>query len=97
LRDFGGIGISGKWLEMITVKYLEEEILIKKAIEVLMKELGPVEAMRFVNMPRKKRLESVRRHREWQKTLNKEQFFKGVLSSKHIWRGKCYPHTRKRY
>ena len=64
---------------MSTVKYLEEEILIKKAIEVLMKELGPVEAMRFVNMPRKKRLESVRRHRGWQKLLNKEQFFKGIF------------------
>jgi hypothetical protein len=64
---------------MNTVKYLEEEIVTKKAIEVLMKELGPVEAMRFVNMPRKKRLESVRRHRGWQKLLNKEQFFKGVF------------------
>jgi len=61
------------------VRYLEEEILIKKAIEVLMKELGPVEAMRFMNTPRKKRLESLRRHREWQKLLNKEQFFKGVF------------------
>lgn len=39
---------------MNTVRYLEEEIVIKKAIEVLIKELGPVEAMRFVNMPRKK-------------------------------------------
>ena len=63
---------------MSTVKYLEEEIVIKKAIEVLMKELGPVEAMRFVNMARKK-LESVRRHREWQKLLNMEDFFKGVF------------------
>ena len=61
------------------MSYLEEEIVIKKAIEVLIKELGPVEAMRFVNMPRKKRLESIRRHREWQKLLNKEQFFKGVF------------------
>ena len=61
------------------MRYLEEEILIKKAIEVLMKELGPVEAMRFMNTPRKKRLESLRRHREWQKLLNKEQFFKGVF------------------
>lgn len=64
---------------MSTAKYLEEEIVIKRAIEVLIKELGPVEAIRFVNMPRKKRLESIRRHREWQKMLNKEQFFKEVL------------------
>jgi len=64
---------------MNTVKYLKEEVVIKKAIEVLIKELGPVEAIRFVNMPRKKRLESVRRHREWQKLLNKQQFFKEVF------------------
>ena len=64
---------------MSTVRYLEEEIVIKKAIEVRIKELGPVEAMRFVNMLRKKRLESVRRHREWQKLLNKGQFLKGVF------------------
>lgn len=61
------------------MKYLNEEIVIKRAIEVLIKELGPVEAIRFVNMPRKRRLESVRRHREWQKLLNKEQFFKEVF------------------
>jgi hypothetical protein len=65
--------------EMNTVKYLDEEIVIKRAIEVLIKELGPVEAIRFVNMPRRKRIESVRRHREWQKLLNKDQFFKEVF------------------
>jgi len=64
---------------MNTVKYLDEEIVIKRAIEVLIKELGPVEAIRFVNMPRRKRIESVRRHREWQKLLNKDQFFKEVF------------------
>jgi len=35
LRDFGGIGISGKWSDMSTVRYLEEEIVIKKAVELL--------------------------------------------------------------
>lgn len=64
---------------MNKVKYLDEEIVIKRAIEVLIKELGPVEAIRFVNMPRRKRIESVRRHREWQKLLNKDQFFKEVF------------------
>jgi hypothetical protein len=64
---------------MNTVKYLDEEIVIKRAIEVLIKELGPVEAIRFVNMPRRKRIESVRRHREWQKLLNKDQVFKEVF------------------
>jgi len=65
---------------MKSVKYMEEEAVIKKAMKVLIKELGPVEAVRFINMPRKKRLESVRRHREWQKLLNKDQFFAEVFT-----------------
>ncbi len=65
---------------MKTVKYMNEDIVIKKAIEVLIKELGPVEAIRFINMPRKKRMESVKRHREWQKTLSKQQFFDEVFA-----------------
>lgn len=60
---------------MTTTKYLEEEKVIRRGIEALMKELGPVEAIRFVNLPRKKRLESVKRHRKWQKTLAKEEFY----------------------
>lgn len=50
---------------------MEKEIVIKKATEVLFRELGPVEAIRFTNIPKKKRLESVKRHREWQKLLDK--------------------------
>lgn len=64
---------------MNTTKYLEEEITVKKAVEVLMRELGPVETLRFINMPQKRRLESIKRHREWQKILDKEQFFKEVF------------------
>ncbi len=30
---------------------MDEEAAIKKAIDVLIKELGPVEALRFINMP----------------------------------------------
>ncbi|HLG30474.1 MAG TPA: hypothetical protein VI387_09710 [Candidatus Brocadiales bacterium] len=62
------------------VKYMDEDIVIKKAIEVLMKELGPVEAIRFITMPKRKRLESVRRHREWQKLLDKARFFNEVFA-----------------
>lgn len=65
---------------MKTVKYMNEDVVIKKAVEVLIKELGPVEAIRFINMPRKKRMESVKRHREWQKTLSKQQFFDEVFA-----------------
>ena len=42
---------------MKAAKYIEENLLIKKSIEILMKELGPVETIRFLNLPRKKRLE----------------------------------------
>jgi hypothetical protein len=63
-------------------KYMDEEDVIRKAIEVLLKELGPIETIRFINMPRKKRIESVKRHREWQKQLDKEKFFNEVFSTK---------------
>ncbi|MDP2168133.1 MAG: hypothetical protein Q8J64_07370 [Thermodesulfovibrionales bacterium] len=65
---------------MKTLKYMDEDEVIKKAIAVLVKELGPVEAMRFINMPRRKRAESVKRHRGWQKLLDKTRFFDEVFA-----------------
>jgi hypothetical protein len=65
---------------MRTEKYMDEEIVIKRGVKVLIKELGPVEALRFMNLPRKKRMESVRRHREWQKLLNKNRFLDEVFA-----------------
>ena len=41
---------------MKSAKYLDEEIVIKKATEVLIRELGPVEAIRFTNIPKKKKV-----------------------------------------
>nr|MBC8359854.1 hypothetical protein [Candidatus Desulfatibia profunda] len=64
---------------MKTEKYLNEEELIRKAIDVLLQELGPVETARFVNLPRPKRIESVKRHRQWQKALDKDQFIKEIF------------------
>lgn len=64
---------------MSTIKYMDEEIVIKKAMKVLIKELGPVEAIRFINIPKKKRIESIRHHKEWQKLLNKDKFFDEVF------------------
>lgn len=65
---------------MSTVKYMNEEIVIKRAMEVLIRELGPVEAIRFINIPKKKRIDSIRRHREWQRLLNKSKFFNEVFA-----------------
>ena len=64
---------------MKSLKYASEETVIRKAIEVLIKELGPVEAIRFINIPKKKRTESVKRHQQWQKTLDKDRFFNEVF------------------
>ena len=65
---------------MKALKYMDEEVVIKKGIDALMKALGPVEAMRFISLPKKTRVESVRRHREWQKLLDKEGFFDEVFA-----------------
>lgn len=64
-------------------QFLSEEALVQKAIEVLMETLGPVETIRFLSLPVKKRTESVKRHREWQSHLGKEQFFNEVFSDQH--------------
>ncbi|HPB82532.1 MAG TPA: hypothetical protein PK200_10900 [Spirochaetota bacterium] len=39
---------------MKETKYQGEEEILKKGITVLLKELGPVETARFLNIPRKK-------------------------------------------
>lgn len=67
---------------MRAIKYMDEEVVIKRGMEALLKELGPVEAIRFVNLPREKRVESVKRHRDWQKLLDKEQFFDEIFAVK---------------
>jgi hypothetical protein len=65
---------------MKAIKYMDEELMVKKAIKALIMELGPIEANRFINMPRKKRIESVKRHREWQKHLDKDRFFDQIFT-----------------
>lgn len=61
--------------------FTDEEQLITKAVEVLVKELGPVEASRFLALPKKKRVESVKRHRQWQAQLRKGEFFDQVFGA----------------
>ena len=64
---------------MKTERYMDENTLIRKSIKMLINTLGPVETVRFLNLPRKKRVESVKRHREWQKTLDKNKFFDEIF------------------
>jgi hypothetical protein len=59
--------------------YLAEDELIERALQALMDALGPIETMRFLTLPRARRLESVRRHRQWQAMLDREQFFEQVF------------------
>jgi len=58
---------------------MEEEKLVEVAIEALLDRLGPVETNRFLNLPRKKRMESVKRHRQWQQQLDKDAFFNKIF------------------
>lgn len=67
---------------MKALKYMNEEEILNKGINILMKELGPVETVRFLNIPRNKRVESVKRHRDWQKTLNKDEFLNDIFGEK---------------
>jgi hypothetical protein len=64
---------------MSTTQYLSEEELIERALNALLEAVGPVETMRFLTLPRPRRLESVKRHRRWQASLNPEQFFEQVF------------------
>ncbi|MFH1328308.1 MAG: hypothetical protein ABIH76_05650 [Candidatus Bathyarchaeota archaeon] len=58
-------------------KYRPEKLNKPDRPEKLSNEV--VEAIRFINLPKKRRLESVKRHREWQKLLNKDRFFDEVF------------------
>ncbi|MDA3900140.1 MAG: hypothetical protein PF637_06425 [Spirochaetes bacterium] len=59
---------------MKQAKYMNENEVLEKGITALLSELGPVETARFLNFSRDKRIESVKRHREWQKNLYKDVF-----------------------
>jgi hypothetical protein len=66
---------------MRTTAYMPEEALLKKAVGLLVDQLGPVEASRFLNLAFRKRTNSVRRHHSWQTQLNKNEFFARVFVS----------------
>jgi hypothetical protein len=59
--------------------YLQEEELVRRAIAALLRSLGPVEATRFLTLPRRQQVDAVQRHREWQETLDQDVFFDQVF------------------
>jgi hypothetical protein len=68
--------------------YIEEEELLKQAIQALTEKLGPLETFRFLAIPQKKRVESVKRHHQWQAKLDEEQFFNEVFTPNPSFTGK---------
>ena len=58
---------------------MNEELLIEKAVQVLVREFGPVEASRFLSLPHYKHEDSLKRHHDWQNSLDKETFFNEVF------------------
>jgi len=67
---------------MKITKEIPDKELIEKATEILFKELGYVNAIRFLSMPRDNREESVERHRKWQESLDQKEFFNDVFGEK---------------
>jgi len=61
--------------------FLEEDEMVRRAVDVLMGTLGPIETARFLTLPRQRRLNSVMRHRRWQDSLDKERFFDQVFGA----------------
>jgi hypothetical protein len=60
---------------MKAVKCLDQNVLLEKGIDALYRELGPMEARRFIAMANPARREdSIKRHRRWQAGLNKDEF-----------------------
>ena len=64
--------------------YLQEEEMIRRAIQALLKELDPVETVRFLTLPQQRRLDSVTRHRLWQEGLDRDRFFDQVFGRQEI-------------
>lgn len=60
---------------------LDENMLVERGVDVLIKKLGPVDARRFISMTVNRRLESVKRHRNWQSNLDKTKFFNEMFAN----------------
>lgn len=59
--------------------YLVEDEMIRRAIEALLRDLGPVETTRFLTLPQRRKIDSVTRHRRWQEGLDRDRFFDRVF------------------
>lgn len=64
--------------------YLEEDEVVRRAVEALVRDLGPVEAMRFLSLHREHVFDSIAQHRQWQDRLDKERFFDEVFNVNQV-------------
>lgn len=64
---------------MKTDTVLPEEQLIRQAMTALIDQLGISETTRFLALQQPGRIDAVERHRQWQETLNKDDFFTQVF------------------
>lgn len=64
---------------MTLTKDIPEKELLEKGTEILFRELGYVNAIRFLSIPKEEREESVERHRKWQESLDKDSFLNEVF------------------
>jgi len=66
---------------MTHTKEIADRELMTKGAQILFKELGYVDTIRFLTLPKDQREESVQRHRNWQKSLDQKKFLDGVFKS----------------
>jgi hypothetical protein len=62
--------------------YLQEDEMVRRAVDALLRDLGPVEATRFLTLPQRRRIDSVTRHRLWQDGLDRDSFFEQIFGAK---------------
>lgn len=66
---------------MTHTKEISDRELMTKGAEILFKELGYVDTIRFLTMPKDQREESVQRHRNWQNSLDQKKFLDEAFKS----------------
>ncbi len=65
---------------MKNTRYMEKNKMVRRGIKALYRELGPVEAQRFISMTGSAKIDSVKKHREWQDTQEPEKLLKKVAA-----------------
>jgi hypothetical protein len=58
---------------------INDQQLVEMAVAILVREMGSVEAGRFLALRTDRHIESVQRHRNWQAGLDQEKFFNEVF------------------